>query len=119
MLSDPGTDPDRPTTHRAVTRRQFRSLWQLVRKYQDRLFTSLCHIAGAHADVEDIAQEAFVQAYRKLATFRQHCAFYTWLYRIALNLWYTRARRQRTRACLSQTRPSRTTTGRIPRDTGR
>jgi RNA polymerase sigma-70 factor (ECF subfamily) len=78
---------------------------ELVRKYQNRLFTSLCQVAGSRADAEDIAQEAFIQAYLKLATFRQHCAFYTWLYRIALNLWYTRARSQRVRACLSQARP--------------
>ena len=77
---------------------------QLVRKYQDRLFTSLSHLTGSHADAEDIAQDAFVQAYLKLSTFRQHCAFYTWLYRIALNILYTRTRRQRIRACLSHTR---------------
>ena len=58
---------------------------QLVRKYQDKLFTSLSHLTGSHADAEDVAQDAFVQAYFKLSTFRQHCAFYTWLYRIALN----------------------------------
>ena len=77
---------------------------QLVRKYQDKLFTSLSHLTGSHADAEDIAQDAFVQAYLKLSTFRQHCAFYTWLYRIALNLVYTRARRHRIRASLSHTR---------------
>ncbi len=41
----------------------------------------------------------------KLATFRRHCGFYTWLYRIALNVLYTRNRYQRVRACLSRTRP--------------
>ena len=35
---------------------------QLVRKYQDKLFTSLSHLTGSHADAEDIAQDAFVQA---------------------------------------------------------
>ena len=78
---------------------------ELVRKYQDQLFTSLCRIAGSHADAEDIAQDAFIQAYLKLATFRQHCAFYTWLYRIALNRLYVRDRSQRTRACLVHSRP--------------
>ena len=77
---------------------------ELVRKYQDKLFTSLSHLTGSHADAEDIAQDAFVQAYLKLSTFRQHCTFYTWLYRIALNLVYTRNRHQRIRACLSHTR---------------
>ena len=76
---------------------------ELVRKYQDKLFTSLSHLTGSHADAEDIAQDAFVQAYLKLSTFRQHCAFYTWLYRIALNLLYTRARHHRSRASLSHT----------------
>ena len=78
---------------------------QLVRKYQDHLFTSLRHLTGSHADAEDIVQDTFVQAYLKLSTFRQHSAFYTWLYRIALNQVYTRGRRQRIRACLSHTRP--------------
>lgn len=78
---------------------------QLVRKYRDRLFTSLCHVTDSHADADDVAQDAFVQAYLKLATFRQHCAFYTWLYRIALNLRYSRARSQRNRMGLSQARP--------------
>ena len=77
---------------------------QLVRKYQDKLFTSLSHLTGSHADAEDVAQDAFVQAYRKLSTFRQHCTFYTWLYRIAFNLVYTRARHHRTRASLSHAR---------------
>ena len=77
---------------------------QLVRKYQDKLFTSLSHLTGSHADAEDIAQDAFVQAYLKLSTFRQHCAFYTWLYRIALNTLYTRNRHHRIRASLSHTR---------------
>lgn len=78
---------------------------QLVRRYQDQLFNSIRHVVGSHADAEDIVQDAFVQAYRKLATFRQHCAFYTWLYRIALNLVYTHGRRQRIRAKLSHAQP--------------
>jgi RNA polymerase sigma-70 factor, ECF subfamily len=78
---------------------------QLVRRYQDQLFTSLRHVMGSPDDAEDVVQDAFVQAYRKLDTFRQHCAFYTWLYRIALNLVYTRSRRRRIRANLARTRP--------------
>jgi RNA polymerase sigma-70 factor (ECF subfamily) len=69
---------------------------QLVRKYQDQLFTSIRHLSGSQIDAEDIVQEAFVQAYFKLATFHHRCAFYTWLYRIALNRLYSQGRRQRT-----------------------
>ena len=78
---------------------------QLVRRHQDKLIMSLSHLTGSQADAEDVGQDAFVQAYLKLRTFRQHCAFYTWLYRIALNLLYTRNRHQRVRGCLSHTRP--------------
>jgi RNA polymerase sigma-70 factor (ECF subfamily) len=55
-------------------------------------------------DAEDLVQETFVQAYLNLAAFRGHCSFYTWLYRIALNLAYSSARRRRVRKALERTR---------------
>jgi len=67
----------------------------LVRKYQVRLCTSLTHVCGSLDDAEDIAQEAFVQAYVKLRTFAGGSAFYTWLYRIAVNAAISRRRRRR------------------------
>lgn len=67
----------------------------LVRKYQVRLCTSLTHICGSLDDAEDVAQEAFVQAYVKLRTFAGGSAFYTWLYRIAVNAAISRRRRRR------------------------
>jgi RNA polymerase sigma-70 factor, ECF subfamily len=67
----------------------------LVRKYQVRLCTSLTHICGSLDDAEDIAQEAFVQAYVKLRTFAGGSAFYTWLYRIAVNAAISRRRKRR------------------------
>ena len=67
----------------------------LVRKYQVRLCTSLVHICGSLDDAEDVAQEAFVQAYVKLRTFAGGSAFYTWLYRIAVNAAISRRRRRR------------------------
>ncbi len=71
------------------------SFGQLVRKYQDRLFNTLCHIVGSREEAEDVAQEAFVQAFVKLATFKRNSAFYTWLYRIAFNTAISRGRRKR------------------------
>lgn len=59
---------------------------QLVVLYQDRLFTSMLHIAGSHEDALDVVQEAFTQAFLHLDTFRQSSRFYTWLYRIAFNI---------------------------------
>ena len=66
---------------------------QLVGLYQDRLYNSLLRVLGSAEDAADIAQDAFVQAYTKLDTFRGSSAFYTWLYRIAFNLAMSHARR--------------------------
>jgi RNA polymerase sigma-70 factor (ECF subfamily) len=66
---------------------------RLVGQYQDRLFNSLLRVLGSAEDAADITQDAFVQAYTKLDTFRGSSAFYTWLYRIAFNLAMSHARR--------------------------
>ncbi len=64
----------------------------LVKTYQDRLFNSLVYATNRPQEAEEIAQETFVQAFLKLESFRQESAFYTWLYRIAMNLLATRRR---------------------------
>jgi RNA polymerase sigma-70 factor (ECF subfamily) len=67
---------------------------RLVGLYQDRLYNSLVRVTGSADDADDIVQDAFVQAYVKLDSFRGSSAFYTWLYRIAFNLAMSRARRE-------------------------
>src|ERR1051326_3621874 len=57
----------------------------LVRKYQHKLVKLVMRYVRNPADAEDIAQEAFIKAYRALPQFRGDSAFYTWLYRIAIN----------------------------------
>jgi RNA polymerase sigma-70 factor, ECF subfamily len=57
----------------------------LVLKYQRKIFRLLSRLIRDSAEVEDIAQEAFIKAYRALPNFRGESAFYTWLYRIAIN----------------------------------
>lgn len=57
----------------------------LVLKYQHKIFAIIGRYVRDQADVQDVAQEAFVKAYRALARFRGDSAFYTWLYRIAIN----------------------------------
>jgi RNA polymerase sigma-70 factor (ECF subfamily) len=57
----------------------------LVSKYQRKIFRQLSRLIRDSAEVEDVAQEAFVKAYRALPNFRGESAFYTWLYRIAIN----------------------------------
>ncbi len=68
---------------------------QLVRRHQDRLFNTLCHTIGNREEAEDVVQDTFVQAYTKLQHFQQRSSFYTWIYRIAHNLWVSRRRRRR------------------------
>ena len=57
----------------------------LVTKYQRKLNRLLSRFIRDPAEVEDVAQEAFIKAYRALPSFRGDSAFYTWLYRIAVN----------------------------------
>jgi RNA polymerase sigma-70 factor, ECF subfamily len=76
----------------------------LVQKYQDRLYNTLLHVVGHAEDARDIVQDAFVQAFLKLDTFHGNSAFYTWLYRIALNTAATRRRRRKTAASIDQAR---------------
>jgi len=68
---------------------------ELVLRYQDRLYNSLFRVLGSAEDARDAAQDAFVQAFVKLDTFRGSSAFYTWLYRIAFNTAMSHSRRQR------------------------
>lgn len=57
----------------------------LVLKYQSKVVSLISRHVRNQADVTDVAQEAFIKAYRALPNFRGESAFYTWLYRIAVN----------------------------------
>jgi len=57
----------------------------LVKKYQHKVVNLVARYVNNPGDVPDVAQEAFIKAYRALPTFRGESAFYTWLYRIAVN----------------------------------
>lgn len=57
----------------------------LVTKYQRKLFRLAFRMLGNQAEAEDVVQETFIKAYRALPQFRGDAAFFTWLYRIAVN----------------------------------
>lgn len=57
----------------------------LVRKYQHKVIHLVSRYVRDESDAQDVSQEAFIKAYRALANFRGDSAFYTWLYRIAIN----------------------------------
>ncbi|GLS82508.1 RNA polymerase sigma factor RpoE [Paraferrimonas haliotis] len=57
----------------------------LVQKYQHKVINLISRYVKNQGDVADVSQEAFIKAYRALPNFRGDSAFYTWLYRIAVN----------------------------------
>ena len=77
-------DLDRALVER-VQRGDKQAFGLLVSKYQRRLARLVSRMVWNTADVEDVVQESFIRAYRALPGFRNDSAFYTWLYRIAVN----------------------------------
>ena len=67
----------------------------LVERHQDRIFNSLLRVLGSRDDALDVVQDAMVQAFVKLDSFRGDAKFSTWLYRIAMNLALSYRRRHR------------------------
>jgi RNA polymerase sigma-70 factor (ECF subfamily) len=57
----------------------------LVLKYQHRILSLISRYVRNSDEIQDVAQEAFIKAYRALPNFRGDSAFYTWMYRIAIN----------------------------------
>ncbi|HLS43401.1 MAG TPA: RNA polymerase sigma factor RpoE [Paenalcaligenes sp.] len=68
-----------------VQRGDKRAFDLLVLKYQRRIMRLLTRMVRNPSEIEDVAQETFIKAYRALPQFRGDSAFYTWLYRIAIN----------------------------------
>ena len=73
----------------------------LVRLHQRRVYAAALHVTGNHSDADDVTQEAFVRAYRGLASFDGRSDFFTWLYRIAVNTALNRLRSSRRASALA------------------
>jgi RNA polymerase sigma-70 factor (ECF subfamily) len=69
----------------------------LVEKYQNRVYGMVYGMLRNREDARDVTQDAFVKAYNNLGSFRLESSFYTWLYRIAMNLAIDLARKQKRR----------------------
>ena len=84
---------DRPISERAADLALIKRVQQgdrsafdvLVIKYQARILKLIMRYVREPADAMDVAQEAFIKAYRAAPSFRGDSAFYTWLYRITIN----------------------------------
>lgn len=84
MTAQPAQTTDQQLVER-VQKGDKRAFDLLVVKYQHKIFAIISRYVRDHSEVQDVAQEAFIKAYRALANFRGESAFYTWLYRIAIN----------------------------------
>ena len=69
----------------------------LVERYQERIYNVACSIVGNTETAQDVAQEAFVRAYQALSGFRGASGFYTWLYRITVNVSLNMAQKEKRR----------------------
>lgn len=68
---------------------------RLVVRYQQRLFNGMVQLVRNEAEAEDVVQDAFLLALKRLETFQGKSEFYTWLYRIAYNVAISRIRRRK------------------------
>jgi RNA polymerase sigma-70 factor (ECF subfamily) len=59
---------------------------ELVRRFQEKIYHTILTLTRNQQDAYDIAQETFMHAYKSLRNFKQRSTFYTWIYRIAVNL---------------------------------
>jgi RNA polymerase sigma-70 factor (ECF subfamily) len=67
-----------------------------MRRYQDRLYNTVFRLVDNAEDAQDVVQEAFINAYQSLDSFKGDALFFTWLYRIAMNAAISLKRRRRT-----------------------
>ena len=68
---------------------------ELVRRYQDRLYNTVYRLLGNAEDARDAVQDAFINAYQSLNSFKGDAQFFTWLYRIAINTAISMKRKNR------------------------
>lgn len=73
----------------------------LVGRWEDRIRGAAYRFLGSEDEARDVAQEAFLKAYRGLSGFKQEARFSSWLYQIATNLCRDRLRRRKTRPHVS------------------
>jgi RNA polymerase sigma-70 factor, ECF subfamily len=89
----------------------------LFEVHKRRVYSLCLQMTGDTADADDLTQDAFIQAFRKLATFRGDSAFSTWLYRIAVNT-VLMSLRKRTLRTSSLDEPVNSDTSSVPREYG-
>jgi len=72
----------------AARRGDIQAFTELARRYQERIYRAIYWLVKDHQDADDLAQEVFLHAFKHVKGFRQRSSFYTWIYRIAMNLTF-------------------------------
>jgi RNA polymerase sigma-70 factor (ECF subfamily) len=102
MAEPPATAPaDEKELVRRAKQGDLGAYDDLVRRYQERIYSTLYHMTANHEDASDLAQEAFIKAYRSLASFKGDSSFFTWVYRIAVNRTINYLKQRKSRTVLS------------------
>ena len=70
---------------------------ELVRQYDQAVLRLALNLMRSEQDAQDVYQEAFLKAYRNVGNFRFECSFYTWIYRIVVNLCLDHLRKRQVR----------------------
>ncbi|MCX6640653.1 MAG: sigma-70 family RNA polymerase sigma factor [bacterium] len=73
----------------------------LVRKYQQPIYQVARRLLNSHEEAEDLSQDVFIKAFHNLKDFRSESSFYTWIYRIAVNLGLNVLRKRKIRQFFS------------------
>ena len=68
---------------------------ELVRRYQEKVYWIARRVMRSHDDADDVVQDVFVRVYEALKDFRADAGFYTWLYRITVNVSLNSLRKKR------------------------
>ncbi len=84
--NEPAETPVDDELIRRTREGDLRAFDTLVRRYQRRVYFLAIRMVTNHDAADDVAQETFIKAYNALDSFRLGCNFYTWLYRICMNL---------------------------------
>jgi RNA polymerase sigma-70 factor (ECF subfamily) len=87
---------------------QAEAFGSLIAPYQDRLYNTLFRMTGHREDAAELFQESMVRVYRGLRSYQGDSAFYTWLYRIVLNVAFTDRRRKKSRPIATESISSAT-----------
>jgi len=93
--------PDDFTLVRAFQAGDEKAFEELIRRYQRQVANIIYLTLGGREVVEDLSQEVFIRAYRSLAKFEFDASFYSWLYRIAVNLCIDEIRRRKIKRVFS------------------